>query len=105
MAKHLGLKTAAFTKKYCDQKQGVWKLKDIDGGDCAFLEGKRCGIYEARPTQCRTWPFWPELMDAKTWADDVKSFCPGVDRGRVWSKEEVEEQLREQMQSEAEYGT
>jgi Fe-S-cluster containining protein len=105
IAEHLGMKVSAFTRKYCDRKFGVWKLRDIQSGDCTFLSGKRCSIYSARPSQCRTWPFWPELMDAKTWAADVKSFCPGVDRGRLWSKEEVEEQLRRQKQSETEYGT
>ena len=105
MADQLKMKTSAFTKQYCDKKYGVWKLKDIDGGACIFLEGRRCGIYQARPTQCRTWPFWPEVLDAKTWSTEVKGFCAGVDKGKVWTKEEIEEQLKQQIQSESEYGT
>lgn len=105
LAAQLQMKTAAFTRKHCDQKLGVWKLKDTESGECRFLEGRRCGVYAARPTQCRTWPFWPEILNAKTWAKEVQSFCPGVGKGKVWSKDEVELQLRDQIQSEAEYGS
>lgn len=54
-----------------------------------FLEGKQCSVYEARPTQCRTWPFWPENMDAKTWDEDVVSYCPGVGKGKLYSQSEI----------------
>lgn len=35
-----------------------------EGGDaCIFLgEDNRCTIYEARPLQCRTYPYWPRMM-------------------------------------------
>ena len=30
-----------------------------------FLEdGYRCSIYNARPTQCRTYPFWPRFVQS-----------------------------------------
>lgn len=105
MAKALGLTTSAFTKQYCDQEDGIWKLKSTAEDDCVFLEGKRCAVYKGRPTQCRTWPFWPEVMNAKVWSQEVSSFCPGVGKGKVWSAEEVEAQLREQIASENEYGS
>lgn len=90
MAKHLGLTTATFTRTYCEKTNGAWHLIEKKGQpDCRFLKDKRCGIYEARPEQCRSWPFWPEVMGAKQWTKDVKSFCPGVGKGRVWSAEEI----------------
>jgi len=101
MAEHLGMPLAQFTRKYCDQHQGHYHLKeDSSRLECLFLDGKRCGIYEARPTQCRTWPFWPEVMNAKTWNKEVRGFCPGVDKGRVIPAEEIEKQLAEQRRSE-----
>ena len=100
MAKVLKLSTREFTKKYCEKEEGVFHLIDGPEGRCQFLEGKRCGIYEGRPTQCRTWPFWPEVMDSKTWNKEVASFCPGVGKGRTWSKEEITEQLKIQEDSE-----
>ncbi len=53
--------------------------------------------YEARPKQCRTWPFWPEMMDAKTWSKEITSFCPGVGKGKLVSGAEIEKSLREQL--------
>ena len=89
-AKHLNLSVSAFQKKYCDQTSEIWHLKEIKNQpDCIFLKDKRCSVYEARPNQCRTWPFWPEVMNAKAWKSEVQSFCPGVGQGKTWSKAEI----------------
>ena len=104
LAAHLKICTASFTKKFCEREQGIWKLRDFKES-CRFLEGgNRCGVYEARPTQCRTWPFWPETMSAKSWAKEVAAYCPGVGKGRVWSKAEIEKALGLQKKSESLYG-
>jgi uncharacterized protein len=89
LAAHLGMTTAAFRAEHCGVTDGELHLKDPDK-DCQFLDGKRCGVYEARPTQCRTWPFWPETMNARAWRKDVESFCPGVGKGRLYEKSEIE---------------
>ena len=97
-AKTLGIKTQEFTKKYCQKVEGAFALKDNPKSqDCIFLNKNRCGIYSGRPTQCRTWPFWPEVMNAKKWTQDVAKFCPGVGKGKIYSKEEIEKTLREQV--------
>ena len=101
LARHLKMETQAFTKKYCEKYNGAFHLKeDRINPDCIFLEGKRCGVYSARPTQCRTWPFWPEVMNAKTWKKEVLSFCPGVGKGSKVPLEEIKKQLA--LQTEAE---
>jgi Fe-S-cluster containining protein len=102
MAKVLKLTTREFMAKHCQKENGFWILKAIDNGDCRFLENKKCSVYDGRPTQCRTWPWWPEVMNAKSWSKDVSSFCPGVGKGRVWSEEEITNHLREQKRSEDE---
>lgn len=91
--------TREFTEKYCQKDEGGWSLRDDQKG-CVFLKGKQCSIYEARPTQCRTWPFWPENMNAKAWKRDVASFCPGIGKGDVWSGMEIRKQLRLQEKAE-----
>ena len=98
MAKVLGLSTSDFTRKYCDRTGDFWHLKERkENPDCVFLKGKQCGVYEGRPMQCRSWPFWPEVMNAKEWKKDVASFCPGVGKGRVWSGDEIENLIRDQV--------
>lgn len=44
---------------------------------CIFfdLEKKQCSIYEARPSQCRTFPFWDHF---KTNIKEVKEECPAI---------------------------
>lgn len=105
LAKKLKLSTTIFTKRYCERDDEIWKLKEDSGPDCVFLEKSRCSVYEARPTQCRTWPFWSEVLNARTWNREVAAFCPGVNKGRVWTVEEIREQLSIQSRSEEKYGS
>ena len=101
MARLLGMSTSAFTKKLCDKMGPAFHLKeDPKNPDCMFLKDKKCSVYEARPTQCRTWPFWPEVMPAKAWKKEVLAFCPGIGKGRIWSAEEITENLTIQKKSE-----
>jgi hypothetical protein len=102
MAAVLKLTTATFTRRYCKKTDGVFHLKDLDRPECVFLEKKRCTVYEARPMQCRTWPFWPEVMNPKAWAKDVKAFCPGVGKGPLIKAEEIQSVLEKQEQWEDE---
>ncbi len=88
MAQVLGISTTAFTKKYCAKTDGIYHLVD-DGAACTFLKNNKCTVYEARPMQCRTWPFWPETMSPKAWKKDVVKFCPGVGKGSVWSRDQI----------------
>ena len=101
MAKSLDLSLKEFTARYCHKTDGFWALADNPaGGDCIFLKNKRCSVYEGRPTQCRTWPFWPEVLNARSWKKNVASFCPGVGKGRTHTLAEIEAQLKAQELSE-----
>lgn len=33
-----------------------WALRKKENGDCAFLEGGKCAVYDQRPLICRTYP-------------------------------------------------
>jgi Fe-S-cluster containining protein len=45
---------------------------------CVFLEGNKCSVYEARPTQCRTYPFWPQnLIGPAEWRAEATN-CEGI---------------------------
>ncbi len=100
MATELGLSTSQFTRNYCNKEDGIYHLKDGEDGKCLFLEDNKCGVYQGRPTQCRTWPFWPEAMNAKVWDNEVATFCPGIGKGKLWNKNEIQEILDTQIASE-----
>ena len=80
-----------FKKKYCKITNGFIHLKEFikNKGNCLFLINNRCSVYRARPIQCRTWPFWNENMNAKTWYKEIALFCPGVGKGRRYTKESI----------------
>lgn len=103
LAEHLKLSLAEVGKKYCRRIQGKVSLKErvTEKGlyDCIFLkaitgpdgrEKRVCGIYEVRPIQCRTWPFWDGLLASREAWERGKRTCPGMDKGRHYSKEEIE---------------
>ena len=58
-----------------DDESSTWiRLRD-QGGSCVFLgdDGKLCGIYEARPVQCRTYPFWPNILQSmESWNEECR---------------------------------
>lgn len=95
MARLLKMTTLQFTRKFCSKTDGVFHINDT-GKDCLFLLNKKCTVYSARPTQCKTWPFWPETMSAKAWKKDVVSFCPGVGKGKTWTAKEISQNIDEQ---------
>ena len=88
-AKFFKISTLSFTRRYCEKIGDFFHLKNPKA-DCRFLKDRKCSVYAARPTQCRTWPFWPENMNAKTWNTEVKAFCPGVGKGKLVLASEIE---------------
>jgi len=62
--------------------------------DCIFLTDtngqKSCAIYPVRPNQCRTWPFWPDNLTTPNDWNRAAMKCPGINRGRLYSFEEIE---------------
>ncbi|MCB9898390.1 MAG: YkgJ family cysteine cluster protein [Planctomycetes bacterium] len=98
IAAHLGLSLRAFESEYTERVEGVGSRSFVSRGDaCVFLdEHRRCAIYALRPKQCRTFPFWPELVaDEDSWERDVASFCPGADQGTLHDADTIRERLAE----------
>jgi len=94
MARAVGLPPERFLEQYTRRIGARRSLKELvrDGKhDCVFLDrdsrpGKAvCQIYKARPTQCRTWPWWPEVVESQaTWEDTRRRTpCPGMGTGPV----------------------
>ncbi len=86
----LGLSREAFLERYTHVTSVGRSLIEITterGNDCVFLDRVRvpgkavCGVYEDRPMQCRTWPFWKSnLVSRHSW-ERAKRVCPGIDKG------------------------
>jgi Fe-S-cluster containining protein len=98
LAAHFEISQWAFTRRYAERTDGYFYLKEPDT-DCRFLENKRCTVYEARPLQCRTWPFWPENINGAGWTKEAARRCPGIGKGRLYGSEEIQEILARQSES------
>ena len=88
-----GIKVEEFATSYCiyvevDEGQAL-SLKEKIRYDCIFLENGRCSVYRARPTQCRTYPFWEEILrSAENWRSESR-YCPGIGKGDFVSSEKI----------------
>ena len=81
---HLNIDTETMRQRYVRNDTLIEK----PNGDCIFYDNG-CTIYPARPTQCRTYPFWfKNLRSEEAWAKTCKA-CPGIGHGRLYSKEEI----------------
>jgi len=81
---HLRLPTPQFRKRYLRRVHGKYSLRDREAGGCIFLgEDLRCTVYDARPNQCRTYPFWPHLLTSQLAWDWESLKCPGIGKGEV----------------------
>jgi Fe-S-cluster containining protein len=64
-------------------------LKEKVNNDCIFWKDG-CMVYQSRPLQCRTFPFWDSiLVSAAAW-ENAKSECPGMGQGELHSMTHIE---------------
>ena len=76
----LHLDIEEFMQKFLFKHGYRYSIKERKFGDnyeCAFYdrEANGCVIYEVRPMQCKTFPFWDYY---KNRVDELKLECPGV---------------------------
>eukprot|EP00873_Tetraselmis_striata_P006859 jgi/Tetstr1/427123/TSEL_001710.t1 len=70
-----------YTKSY--RKYDGWRLlkyKSNLNDDCIFLQpDNTCGIHDVRPSQCATYPWWPEIVAEDTlWEQERDDVCEGL---------------------------
>ena len=80
------------------RKVGIRKsLVEFPNGDCVFFntETRKCTVYNARPRQCKTWPFWDSnLQTPEDWQHTCE-VCPGSGKGKLYQLGEIEEQRKQ----------
>ncbi|OQY37222.1 MAG: hypothetical protein B6229_08810 [Spirochaetaceae bacterium 4572_7] len=101
LAEGLNISQKKFIKKYCFVADlvGIKRLSLIEksNNDCIFWDNG-CTVYEDRPLQCRSYPFWAHnLINEDTWAGVVQS-CPGAGKGKLRSKEEIDKWLDQRLE-------
>ena len=89
LAEHLGLSVDSFGERYLRKVGRRYSLIEKPGGDCVFFD-KGCSVYPARPTQCRTFPFWRSNLKSERAWDEIADECPGIGQGKLFPVEEIE---------------
>ena len=93
IAAHLGIGEEEFRGTWTRQAGDRSSLREEKDGRCVFLGEEGCRIYSVRPVQCRTFPFWLwNLVKRENWNETALE-CPGMGRGRLYSRKEIEEFL------------
>jgi uncharacterized protein len=79
ISSHLNIPVKDFLNQYTRLIDGKRSLiEDPRSYDCVFLKNNQCTIYQKRPLQCRTYPWWPSnLRSKKDWVDAAK-WCEGI---------------------------
>jgi len=96
IATHLGLEEDEFRRRYCRRVGlGARSLIEHPNGDCVFITPEDlCAIYAVRPRQCRTYPFWRNILASReTWEREGRE-CPGIGQGRLHTPEDIAAYLR-----------
>lgn len=84
-----------FRLAYCrwiEQEDGSFllSLRELSNYDCVFWkDGGGCEAYEARPVQCRTYPFWTGVLAGQdSWEREGRE-CPGIGSGELHGAEDI----------------
>lgn len=99
----LSLDADAFIDSYCRLIQmGTFYMVSIierKNHDCIFLTSSGCSIYQVRPFQCRSYPFWPSVLSSQEDWDREALECPGMNCGELHEKEEIDEWLKKRAEN------
>jgi Fe-S-cluster containining protein len=96
LARRLNMDIEEFERKYT-RRVGIRRsLVEFPNGDCVFFDPqtRKCNVYEDRPRQCRTWPFWESnLKTPQAWKRTCE-VCPGSGQGSLVPVAQILEQLK-----------
>jgi Fe-S-cluster containining protein len=80
-AKFVGMTPRAFETKYVYRTHHQMRFRKPRDQQCPFLLEHGCSIHPAKPTQCSTFPFWPELLEKPAEWRRTARYCPGIGKG------------------------
>jgi Fe-S-cluster containining protein len=95
LAKFLGMSTDDFRRQHVYATRYRLRLRMHRSGQCPFLKADGCSVHPAKPTQCRTFPFWPELTEDQQELKATAQWCPGIGKGQVVPVATLEASARE----------
>jgi len=98
-AAFLGMRPAEFERRYVYRTRHRLRLRVPREARCYFLRGDGCSIHPAKPTQCRIFPFWPELLESRREWKKTARYCPGMGKGPLIQIEDARQQAQAMRQA------
>ena len=95
MADFLGLTSQQFARQYVYRTRNRMRLRVPRDANCYFLREGGCSVHPVKPTQCRIFPFWPELLESRREWLKTARYCPGIGKGPLVQISDAREQARE----------
>ena len=80
-ARFLDLTVVQFERQYVYRTRHLLRLRKPKRKQCHFLLDSGCSIHPVKPTQCRLFPFWPELLETREAWQSTAHRCPGIGVG------------------------
>jgi len=95
VAEFLRMTPADFERRFVYRTRNLLRLRVPRQSRCHFLNGSGCSIHPAKPTQCRVFPFWPELVESRREWLKTARYCPGMGKGDLVQIQTARQQARE----------
>jgi Fe-S-cluster containining protein len=98
LAKEFKMEYTDFIKTWCrwvsfERDRERLSLKEKSNFDCIFWN-QQCTVYRARPLQCRTFPFWDNVVCSSTAWETAGGGCPGINTGERHTGKKIDQFLR-----------
>jgi len=96
----LDMEKDRFVKAYCrwvTSFQGIesLSLKEKPNKDCILWEASGCSVYNARPLQCSSFPFWPSILSSQGSWKMAATGCPGMNTGELHTQETIDRWVKQ----------
>lgn len=109
LAREVAMSVADFRSRHTAEAFEETVLRDKEGtdGECEWLVRDDagttgCSVQDAKPEQCRAYPFWPRVVQSRGAWDAEGRSCAGIGEGPRIDADEIErrlglDRLREQL--------
>ncbi|MDR1388785.1 MAG: YkgJ family cysteine cluster protein [Treponema sp.] len=91
LASRLKMGYSSFVERCCRwvtlNEKPLLSLRETPAYDCVLWD-RGCTVYQDRPVQCRTFPFWKANLASRESWDALD--CPGVNEGELRSAEYID---------------
>ena len=96
LARELGMGYTEFVKTWCrwipfERGRERLSLREKSNFDCIFWnnEAAGCTVYNARPLQCRAFPFWDYILCSEQAWNNAGKDCKGIGNGEYHDMDKI----------------